>query len=317
MNRARLIALALPISLLAVGPAWAAPPDKGDDELRAEARATATEGDHQFEAGRCDKAIALWKKADATFHAPTIGLRIARCQALLGKVVDAAATLDAIAREQLAPGAPAPFVAAQAEARRDLPGVRARIARVSLALDVRARAGVRIEPTIEIDESRAEAGRASFEVDPGDHVIRVRAEKAFWERRVHLDDGERKELKVSLWADEPPAAPRTQRTIGFAVGGVGLGAVIVGAAFGISALATSSHLDDVCGADRKHCPPEEQSALTRVKANATVANVAIGGGAALLATGVILVVTETRPKREAIEVHIVGSAGGLSLGGRF
>src|SRR5262245_16028829 len=76
---------------------------------RAEARATAQKGDVEFSKGRCDRAIALWRKADATFHAPTILLRIARCQALMGRVVAAADALEAIAAEQLPSDAPVAF----------------------------------------------------------------------------------------------------------------------------------------------------------------------------------------------------------------
>ena len=87
-------------------PARADPPAS---DPRAEAREIAERGDAQFDAGRCDKAIPLWREAAAKFRAPTIVLRIARCQALVGKVVEAARTLESITKEPLEPDAPAAF----------------------------------------------------------------------------------------------------------------------------------------------------------------------------------------------------------------
>ena len=150
MNRALFLALGL-ISLCSPGArvARAASP-------RAEARAIAQQGDEQFYAGRCDKAIALWRKAYDVFHAPTILLRIARCEALLGHVVAAAATLEAIVAEPSqpdardddahAPASPAPprappppvFTAAREEARRNLVRVRGRIATLQTSTSTRA-----------------------------------------------------------------------------------------------------------------------------------------------------------------------------------
>src|SRR5688572_1319070 len=100
-----------------------APPDRE----RAEAKELAQKGDAAFGSGRCDKAIALWRKAATKFHAPTILLRIARCQALIGKVVDATLTLEEIAADKLPADAPRPFVEAREAAVQELPAVRARI----------------------------------------------------------------------------------------------------------------------------------------------------------------------------------------------
>src|SRR5271169_2293753 len=90
------------------------------DTTRAEARQLASQGDEAFGIGRCDRAVPLWREAERRFHAPTLMVRIARCEALLGKVVDAAATLEALVAEPIAPDAPAAFVAAHREAEADL-----------------------------------------------------------------------------------------------------------------------------------------------------------------------------------------------------
>src|SRR5690349_10099649 len=107
MDRALLLGAALLSLLGSAGAARAAT----NDELRAEARVIAEQGDAQFDAGRCDKALPLWRAAESLFHAPTILLRIARCQTLLGQVVEATRGLEAIVAEPLRPEAPAPFFA--------------------------------------------------------------------------------------------------------------------------------------------------------------------------------------------------------------
>src|SRR3954468_23243982 len=105
MKRAAAIAI-LGLSAAVAAPARADPPAPASDP-RAEAREIAERGDVQFDAGRCDKAIPLWREAAAKYRAPTIVLRIARCQVLVGKVVEAAVTLETITKEPLEPDAPA------------------------------------------------------------------------------------------------------------------------------------------------------------------------------------------------------------------
>src|SRR5438067_291363 len=119
MKRAAAIAI-IWLSSVVAAPARADPPAS---DPRAEAREIAERGDAQFDAGRCDKAIPLWREAAAKFRAPTIVLRIARCQALVGKVVDAAATLESITKEPLEPDASAAFEEAKQQAERDLKNV--------------------------------------------------------------------------------------------------------------------------------------------------------------------------------------------------
>jgi hypothetical protein len=310
MDRALLLGAALFSFLGSAGVARAAT----NDELRAEARVIAEQGDAQFDAGRCDKAIPLWRTAESIFHAPTILLRVARCQTLLGKVVDAAGGLEAIAVEPLRPESPAPFFAAQAEAKRDLPLVRARIA--TLAVNVRVR-GLRVPTRIEIDGVTMPEGRTSFPVDPGPRLVRVRAEGSLWERTVLLQDGERRACDVALWIDPPPPAPRTQRAIGLGAGGVGLAALVVGAGFSIAALTTSHHLDGVCGPDRTRCPASEQGAIGRVRAYSAIADGTLGGGAALAITGAVLLVAEAPPRAEGPRIRFAASPLRASIGAEF
>jgi hypothetical protein len=275
-----------------------------DEDLRAEARTIARQGDAQFEAGRCDKALPLWRRADQTYHAPTLLLRVARCQGLLGRVVEAAATLQAIVDEPIRAGAPEAFVFAREEARRELPAVRRRIAALRVAVGSE---GADVPAAIEIDGAPVQTRGLEIPLDPGEHHVAVRAGAAVWERTVMLDDGEKRTLDVPLEADPAPAPRRTQRTIGLALGGLGVASIAAGVGLGVAALGISRRLDLACGADRARCPPSAQGDIARVGAFSTGADGALGGGAALAVAGAVLLVMETRPEAQEPRVRFTAS----------
>ncbi len=275
--------------------------DAAPDDRRARARELADQGDAAFSIGRCDRAIPLWRQAEQAFHAPTILLRIARCEALLGKVVDATATLESITAEKPGPDAPQPFVEAFATAQHDLPSVRSRIA--TLMVEVRAAAPV--AASVEIDDRPVSATQSAHRVDPGPHRVRVRARDTVWEQTLELEDAETKHLEVLLTLETPQHKVSAQRWLGYGLGGLGLVAMAIGGAFGYAALQTSNSLSDVCGADRKHCPPDRQGDLDKLQTDALVADVTLGAGAALFVAGGVLLLTE--PRREQPRVKLAPS----------
>jgi hypothetical protein len=87
----------------------------------------------------------------------------------------------------------------------------------------------------------------------------------------------------------------------------------VGAYFGASAATTARELNGVCGRDRKLCPPDRQDDIDRLKTHAIVADLTLGGGAALFAAGAIVVLMESPPKPEQprIEFYTLGLGGGV------
>ena len=317
MKRAAAIAVVL-LSSAVAGPTRADPPAV---DLRAEARAIAERGDTQFNAGRCDKAIPLWREAAARFRAPTIMLRIARCQALVGKVVAAAATLESITKEPLEPDAPTAFEEAKQEAERDLKNVRSRVATLTITVDKAA--DISALPTLEIDDTRVPAVKVERYVDPGHHLIRVHAADVLWERALVIADGEKRDLRISLTTEPPlPPSSRMQRNIGFIVGGTGAVALAVGIAFTASASGISKHLTEVCGPGQRACPASEQGTIDRLKVYSRTADFTVGGGVALLATGALLLLTEPRPKvapriRVSASVWSPGRGLGLSITGTY
>ena len=286
------------------------PESAPEDVRRSEARRLAQQGDQSFTIGRCDKAIPLWEQANEHFYAPTILFRIARCQALLGNVVEATKTLEAIVARPPAPDEPAPFAAARKQAIRELPNLRARIAELRIEVDTR---DLDVEPRVLVDRKPVIAGAGVLLVNPGEHQVRVEARDQLWERLIDAEEGKLQTIRVALGEVYQPPPPRTQRTVGFVIGGIGLAAMAAGAYFGASAATTSRELDGVCGGDRKACPPDRQDDIDRLRTHALVADFTLGGGAALFAAGAIVVLTEKPPKREEprIEFFPIGTGGGV------
>lgn len=298
------------LGLCCANVAAAQPKAPAPDLARAEARRIAKQGDQAFTIGRCDRAIPLWVAANERFYAPTILFRIARCQALMGNVVDATKTLEDIVARPPAPDEPAPFAAARKQATTELPNLRARIARLRIEVDTH---GLDVSPVVMVDMKSLPSGVSTIDVDPGEHQIRVEARDQRWETSVEAEEGNTRTIRVALGEVHEPPPARTQRTIGFVIGGIGLASLAAGAYFAASASSTSRQLDNVCGPGRKACPADRQDDIDRLKTHALLADFTLGGGAALFGAGAIVVLTEKQPKREEprIEFFPVGLGGGV------
>ncbi len=296
MRRPLLAALALSTIVGLTSPARSARADGG---ARLRARDLAEQGDAQFYAGRCDRAVTLWRQAFAVYRAPTIMVRVARCEELVGHVVAAARTLEAIAGEALAADAPPAFVSARAEATRELPLLRARIATLRIA--VRRRGGAWLVPvSIAIDGAPAPGG--AIPIDPGPHRVRVQADGAEWERAVYLQDGEARTLDVALWTEPLPAVPWAP--LGVAAFGAGAVAMATGVGLSVSALSTVRGLDGAPGAD------------SRARSYSFAAEGTLIGGAALVLTGAVLVTANVRVGHES-RIRFAAAPRGVILTGEL
>ena len=283
--------------------------DGAGADRRVQARALAENGDTEFAKGRCDRAVPLWQQAESLFPAPTLLLRVARCEALLGHVVVATATLERLLEQQLPPDAPEAFTEAREEATRSLPRVRARIA--NLRIDVTGEGGA-----VQLDDLAVRAGEP-LPVDPGPHSVRVRAGDATWESNVTLGDGETRALSVSVFSRRAAPETPTQRKVGYVLGGVGLAAVVVGSIVGATALATASSLGAACGTDRSQCPPSAQSDIDSLRIRSLLADLSLGGGAALVVAGAVVTLTSPAPREPPTWLEIVPTVGGIALHGTF
>jgi hypothetical protein len=301
----RLAHLALPIAF-----ALLASNASAQDDARANARSLAEKGDSAFAAGRCDRAVPLWKEADKAFSAPSIELRIAHCQALLGHVVDAAQTLDAIARKQLPADAPEAFKSAQAQAVTELPTVKARVASLQISLPP----GLALSQ-LTIDEVSIDVKNSSFPIDPGRHAVRVVAGNATWDGPLELQDGEHHTMQMRMILEPGPEPSHALRNVGLIVGGVGVAALAVGTVLGIAAIDKGKPLDNECGPSRTNCPVSENDRITTVKTFSTASDVFLASGAVLFLAGGFLVIRDLRAERPAPHVRLsVGMSGALLSG---
>lgn len=98
-----------------------------EGEKKAAARAAYMEGVQLQDQGKPEGALAKFEAAQKLYDAPTHLLRIAQCQALLGKLVEAAETYETLTRKNLPAGSPEVFVQAQEQAKSEVPGLRQRI----------------------------------------------------------------------------------------------------------------------------------------------------------------------------------------------
>jgi hypothetical protein len=109
----------------------------------------------------------------------------------------------------------------------------------------------------------------------------------------------------------------TQRVLGLVVGGVGLAAIGVGAYFSLDAKSTydDSNANGHCADNR--CDATGLSLRDDAKSQALVATIAMGAGAAALATGAILFFTAPKRQPVAISPAIGPRGAGLGVAGSF
>lgn len=174
-------------------------------------------------------------------------------------------------------------------------------------------------------EVRKELWGVPVPIDPGAHTIEVTAPgKKPWTTKLDIPSGAgERAVPIPELADEPAAPPppakdagaappppppadtgspdrgRNQRIAGFAVGGAGLGGVLIGSVFG--ALAFSRYGDS----QREHCDGiacDSQKGINLIKdarSAADVSTVAFIAGGVAVATGLVLVLTAPSSKKSA------------------
>ena len=79
------------------------------DAERAAARDLFKEGDELQRAGKFADALDKFQRAERAYDAPTNVVRIAECQAALGRLVESAETYRSALRAPLPPGSPQAF----------------------------------------------------------------------------------------------------------------------------------------------------------------------------------------------------------------
>lgn len=98
-----------------------------ESERKSAARAAYQEGVTLQDQGKPAEALARFEAAQKLFDAPTHLLRIAECQALVGKLVEASETYETLIRKNLGTNPPDAFVQAQQQGQGELTPLRQRI----------------------------------------------------------------------------------------------------------------------------------------------------------------------------------------------
>ncbi|AKF09845.1 tetratricopeptide repeat protein [Sandaracinus amylolyticus] len=198
-----------------------------EDAARAFAR-----GREAFDAQRFDEALEAFRRAYTLAPHDRVRFNVAVVLEELGRFREAAVEFDAVAASHQLDDDIRARAAASAQA------ARARLA----TLEIRSAHGVL---DVEVDGAAACATPCEIEIDPGDHTISYRVDERAEERRVHAVSGARLAIvleleRVAPSVVEPSRGPLVDLGV---LGGIGIGAAVVGAAgtIGFGLRATDLH----------------------------------------------------------------------------
>jgi hypothetical protein len=328
-----LLLIALSLSRIAVAQEPVAAADV------AAARELGLAGLRLADSGSCQEAIDKLARSELMHHAPTVLGRLGECQVQVGKIVEGTENLNRVAREVLAPNAPAAFVAAQERAKLALTDAKPKIARLKIA--VLAPPGA--EFAVTLDSAPIPIANLNMDrpVDPGSHLVSVTgAGYKPSSARVSLAPGSADSVALTLERDpasasKEPAARSTANAatatsekepgtsgganvpaiVALSIGGAGL---VAGAVFGVSASSKNSDLDKSC--PEQVCPTSKQSTLDSAKAMGWGSTVGFGIGIVSTAIGVVLLLTHHQGPERAAQKRLTRPSlglGGAGLTGAF
>lgn len=275
-------------------------------DVTDEARELASEGVVLLEKGKAAEALAKLEAAEAKFHAPTHWLYIARAQRELGRTSDAHRSLVSILAEPIPDYAPDAFLKAQAQAKKDLVGLRPKVATMTIAIE-----GPRAEAaTVTVDGTSIAPERLKYPLalEPGEHRVVATAGDAEAERIVTVALGQNEAVTLDLGGrgegTSPGAAPMPGPSgdvgaeqggdfpiLGTIVLGVGVAGLAAGGITGAVTLSRAGDIKDAC-TDEGVCPPEQESEADSAKTlgHVSTAMFVVGGVAA--AAGIVLIVVD-------------------------
>ncbi|MFO0554532.1 MAG: hypothetical protein U0271_39505 [Polyangiaceae bacterium] len=296
-SRSIVVAALTSVCAVALTPAaLAAPPTaKPDDDVKKRARTLFEEGAKAIQENRAEEGVAKLAEAESLFHAPTHLLYLARGQVSLKRFIDAKKTYEKLVSETLPASASRPFKDAQAAGATELVELDKRIPRIVLTVEP-STDGVKVTMNnVALDASRITS--APMEVDPGTYAFEARSDTLeSGAVTVDVTEGSTTRVKLTLHALGQQPTPNAQPESGLSplkLGGISLiavggAAVLGGGALGIMHFVTAADADDKFSTCGSSCRTE---ILELDEKAALYGNVAIGllaGGAAVLATGVIL-----------------------------
>ena len=267
-----------------------------DPKLRSAARELGAEGMALFRKGSYAEALDKFNRANKLMHAPTLGVRAARCLAKLGRLVEAAERYLEVTRFKLAPGAAPQYRRAVRDARRERDEILPRIGKLEFLLV--GPLGKGVEVRLDGVAVPKELIGARQPIDPGEHEVRVTRGDVQLTRGVQVGEGERTSVTLKLPAlaavpadSGPSDAWHTATVSAFAVAAAGL---LAGAVNGGVALQLHSDLESRC--PNRDCPPEEHATADVFDATRVATTVGlVMAGAGGLTGGLLLLLRPDQP----------------------
>lgn len=156
--------------------AWS-PPARAQvsDAERAAARDLFKQGDELQRAGKFAEALDKFQRAEQVIHAPTNVLRIAECQAAMGRLVEAEESYRQVTRFSLQAGSPPAFQSAIDQAKGELAQVEPRVPKVLVQVTPAPPQGS--QPELVIDGASVPFALVGEQIplDPGNHTLQAKA----------------------------------------------------------------------------------------------------------------------------------------------
>jgi hypothetical protein len=290
--------------LASIAAMTAASPARAEPSLsdRETARSLMDDGDAKRDKGDITAALKSYEAADAIMHVPTTALEVARAQVGLGLLLEARETLARMLRLPAKPNEPAPFTAARKTAETLGSDLGARIPAVTVEVSTDTPG----EPRVVVFDGEVvppAASHAPRKVNPGHHVIVVRAGGREEKQEVDVAERESKTVRFELApvvvaapldahdgsSHGPSSVPAILVYGGFALGAVGIG---VGSVTGLMSIAKVSDVKGDCTGNV--CPADRQGDLDSAKSLGTVSTVAFVVGGIGVGAGIVGLVLRSK-----------------------
>lgn len=304
--------------VMGLGPGLLAPPARAQGASTSErsvARELGYSGIEAFQAGQYAVASERLEKAYAVMRVPSLGLWAARALAKQGKLLEAADRYAEVTRLEISKGDEEVQRKAQAEAQAELDQTRQVLPTITIVFDGASPAdmslrvdGVEVSPQL--------VGEAT-PLNPGKHRVEVHAGGKVRSRTFTLGSSEKRQVKFK--AGEPPGnteesspepavapapgnaapaadeAPLSRRKLGWITAGVGAAGLVVGGITGAVVLSKRDSLDKTC--KDGHCSRDQSADVDSYNGMRNVSTAAFVVGGVLVATGVVLVLSQPAAQR--------------------
>lgn len=192
--RAAVMGVLLLVTLAGAEASAQAPPPSA--KARQAAVTYANQGWTAYRARRYREALQAFRRAEATVHAPTFLIMVARSCHKLGRLTEARSVYQVIVDEQLPADASQAFREAQAEARTELEALSSRIPTVEITVTGAGSGGAQVAlGGLDVPQSTPVAR------DPGSHTLAVGAPgRRGLTKEIVLKEGMRARVEVDLAA---------------------------------------------------------------------------------------------------------------------